>query len=197
MNQSYRVGSAFFGLLTNMNRQVMIYPTLACALAIVNLGYAQTVTVSPRMVAMQIQTQVLHGIYTIQQQSTQRYLDAHDTANKDYRVVTRPRQDNATQRWFLTRVTGNTYRIRQQSTLRYVDAHDTADRDFAIVTRPYQPNATQEWLITPAGDGTYVIMHAYTRRYLDAHDTANWDFGAVTRPAQPNTTQRWILTRVR
>ena len=45
----------------------------------------------------------LVGVYSIQQQSTQRYLDAHDTADRDFAVVTRTHQANTTQRWIIKR----------------------------------------------------------------------------------------------
>jgi hypothetical protein len=43
----------------------------------------------------------LSGVYTIQQRSNGRYVDAHEASNNDYRLVTRPRQDNRTQQWLL------------------------------------------------------------------------------------------------
>jgi hypothetical protein len=39
--------------------------------------------------------------YTLQQVANERYLDAHESASADYRVVTRPLQDNLTQRWWI------------------------------------------------------------------------------------------------
>jgi hypothetical protein len=38
------------------------------------------------------------GLYTIVQQNTGRFLDAHAVADRDFAVVTRPRQGNASQR---------------------------------------------------------------------------------------------------
>jgi Ricin-type beta-trefoil lectin domain len=138
----------------------------------------------------------LSGVYTIQQQSTRRYLDAHDTSDKDFAVVTRPRQDNTTQRWMFRSVGNRIYTIQQQSTTRHLDAHDTQDKDFAVVTRPRQDNTTQRWIVTALGSDTYTIQQQSTRRYLDAHDTSNKDFAVVTRPRQDNTTQRWIIRPV-
>ena len=141
------------------------------------------------------QEAVLNGVYRIQQQSTQRYLDAHDTADKDFAVVTRERQPNATQRWIFHSVGNRIYTIQQQHTLKFLDAHDTPDRDFAVVLRPLQENSTQRWIVTAQGNDTYTIQQRSTLRDLDAHDTPDRDFAVVTRPRQENTTQRWIITR--
>jgi hypothetical protein len=137
----------------------------------------------------------LNGLYTIIQLHTGRFLDAHVTADRDFRVVTRPRQDNASQRWQLTHLGGSVYTIEQQSTGRRLDAHDTHDRDFAVVTRPRQNNTTQQWLVTALGSDRYEILQRSTGRNLDAHDTQDKDFAVVTRPVQNNNTQRWIVAR--
>jgi len=42
------------------------------------------------------------GLYTIQQKSNGRYVDAHEYAEKDYALVTRSPQNNDTQKWILT-----------------------------------------------------------------------------------------------
>ena len=39
-------------------------------------------------------SRVTNTVYTIQQQSNGRYLDAHDTLDRDYAVVTRAAQNN-------------------------------------------------------------------------------------------------------
>ena len=87
------------------------------------------------------------GTYTIQQQSNGRFMDAHEIAEKDFALVTRPAQNNDTQRWILTPLGNNTYTIQQQSSGRFVDAHEIAEKDFALVTRTAQNNETQRWLI--------------------------------------------------
>src|SRR5262245_20296218 len=111
----------------------------------------------------------LSGIYTIQQQSSKRYVDAHPLDQKDWAVVTRHEQDNPTQKWIFSRVTNAVYTIQQQSNGRYLDAHDTPDKDYAVVTRAAQNNATQRWIVTRAGSNTYSIQQQNTRRYMDAH----------------------------
>ena len=42
--------------------------------------------------------------YTIRQKSNGRFLDAHEIAGQDFRLVTRPAQNNDTQRWELASV---------------------------------------------------------------------------------------------
>jgi hypothetical protein len=92
------------------------------------------------------------GTWEIRQKSNGRYLDAHEISSKDYAVVTRPVQNNDTQRWLLDRfqsATGTFYRIRQKSSGRYLDAHEISSKDYAVVTRPFQSNDTQRWTRTP------------------------------------------------
>ena len=63
------------------------------------------------------------GTYTIRQKSNGRFLDAHEIADQDFRLVTRPAQNNDTQRWQLAPV-GAVYVIRQKSNGRFLDAHE-------------------------------------------------------------------------
>jgi len=137
----------------------------------------------------------LSGIFTIRQQGTGRFLDAHDTADKDFGVVTRPFQANLTQQWEFIRVGNGIFKIQQQQTGRFLDAHDTQDKDFRVVMRPEQPNTTQHWIVTLVGNNTYVISQRSTGRFLDAHNTTAKDFAVVSRPWQNNPTQRWIINR--
>jgi V8-like Glu-specific endopeptidase len=44
---------------------------------------------------------LLQGVYTIQQKSNNRFVDAHEVAANDFSVVTRPAQNNDTQGWAL------------------------------------------------------------------------------------------------
>ena len=41
------------------------------------------------------------GVYTIQQKSNNRFVDAHEIAGKDFALVTRTAQNNDTQRWLI------------------------------------------------------------------------------------------------
>ncbi|WP_321474218.1 matrixin family metalloprotease [uncultured Paludibaculum sp.] len=135
------------------------------------------------------------GTYTIRQKSNNRFLDAHEIADKDFRLVTRPAQNNNTQRWELASV-GAVYAIRQKNSGRFLDAHDSADHDFRLVTRTAQNNASQRWVVVPAGDGSFTIRELANLRFVDAHEIEGEDFRLVTRPAQNNNTQRWLLGNV-
>jgi hypothetical protein len=135
------------------------------------------------------------GTYTIRQKSNSRFLDAHEIAANDFRLVTRPAQNNDTQRWELASV-GQVYAIRQKSSGRFVDAHDSAANDFRLVTRTAQDNATQRWVVMPVGDGSSTIRQLSNLRFVDAHEIAGEDFRLVTRPAQNNDTQRWLINNV-
>ncbi len=132
------------------------------------------------------------GAYTIQQRSTQRYVDAHADAEHDFGIVSRPQQGNASQRWRIIPLAG-VYTIRQQSTGRFMDAHQRDDRDYALVTRPRQDNASQRWMVRPADDGSFTIQQLSSKRFVDAHDSAADDHHAVTRGAQSDDTQRWAI----
>ena len=133
------------------------------------------------------------GTYTIRQKSNGRFLDAHEIADKDFRLVTRPAQNNDTQRWQLAPV-GAVYVIRQKSNGRFLDAHENAANDFGLVTRPPQSDATQRWVVLPSSDGSSTIRQLSNGRFVDAHEIADKDFALVTRTAQNNDTQRWLLT---
>ena len=86
-----------------------------------------------------------NGTYTVRQKSSNRFLDAHEIESKDFALVTRPAQNNDTQRWTLTKV-GTVFVIRQKSSGRFLDAHEASNNDFRIVTRPAESNATQRWV---------------------------------------------------
>lgn len=78
--------------------------------------------------------------FTIMQQSTGQFLDAHEIAELDFRVVTRNRQtfDN-TQLWRLTGYGGGFYTIQQVTSGRFLEPYLDAEHGFAVVTRPERP----------------------------------------------------------
>ena len=147
------------------------------------------------------------GVYTIQQKSSGRFVDAHENEGNDFSLVTRTAQNNETQRWILKPLGNNTYTIQQKSNGRFVDAHVSAANDFSLVTRPVQNNATQRWILTPSpfleksvrvlgaplDDDTYTIEQKSNGRFVDAHESAGNDFSLVSRPEQNNDTQRWVI----
>jgi hypothetical protein len=140
--------------------------------------------------------QKLSGVYTIEQTSSKRLLDAYQSTNTDWTVVTRPPQTNATQHWILSNVAGSTYVLQQQSSGRYLDAYLTQEHDFTVVTRATQNNDTQRWNLTPLGNDTYRLQQTNTDRYLDAYQVKDRNFKAVTRPPQVSQSQVWRIKRV-
>jgi hypothetical protein len=78
--------------------------------------------------------------FLIMQQSTGQFLDAHEIAELDFRVVTRNRQtfDN-TQLWRLTGYGGGFYTIQQVTSGRFLEPYLDAEHGFAVVTRPERP----------------------------------------------------------
>ena len=135
-------------------------------------------------------------IVTIQQVSNNRYVDAHEHAGEDFRVVTRPAQNNDTQRWIMTQVSGPIYTFQQVSNGRYLDAHEHSGEDFRLVTRPAQNNTTQQWLVIDQGNNIYTIQQVSNGRFVDAHEHSGEDYRLVTRTAQNNATQQWRITPV-
>ncbi|MBL1321185.1 MAG: RICIN domain-containing protein [Methylophaga sp.] len=134
------------------------------------------------------------GLYTIQQQSTGRYMNAYTTKNKDFSAFTDTLKIANEQMWYLKYISKNTYTIRQQGGTQYLDAHTDAGHDFNVVTRPHQKNNSQKWIIKKIGNDLYTIQQKSNMQYLDAHD-AGGAFSVVTRPAQNNNSQRWIIKR--
>ena len=137
---------------------------------------------------------ISQGNYTIQQKSNGRFMDAHTSSAKDFSVVTRPAQNNNTQRWNLTPV-GTVYTIQQKSNGRFMDAHTSSTKDFSVVTRTAQNNDSQRWVVmhSPNHLSTYTIQQLYNGQFMDAHESSGKDFSAVTRKRQDNDTQRWTL----
>jgi len=146
-------------------------------------GWEMTVTIP----------QVLQeGIYTIQQKSSGRLVDAWESDGKDFSVVTREDQSNDTQRWILTPVAG-IYTIQQKSNGRFMDAWQSEGKDFSVVTREDQSNDTQRWVVNYLDGNTYTIQQVSSGRFVDAWQSEEKDFSVVTRDDQDNDTQRWIL----
>jgi Ricin-type beta-trefoil lectin domain-like len=120
-----------------------------------------------------------------------RFLDAHEIPQRDFNVVTRPFQNNNTQRWRLTNVGGNVHTIVQVSSGRFLDAHEIASLNFRVVTRPQQNNDTQRWRLFDFGGGFFTIQQVSSGRFLEA--TLDGDFQVVTRPASGSNEQTWRL----
>jgi hypothetical protein len=136
------------------------------------------------------------GVFTLRQRSNLRFVDAHEHAGRDFAVVTRTAQSNATQQW-LVRPVGGVYTIRQRSNGRFMDAHEHSGEDFGVVTRTAQNNDTQRWIVTCLGDGEYTLQQLSSKRFLDAHASQNKDFEMVTRPGSDSAPQRWLIRAAR
>ena len=134
------------------------------------------------------------GVYTIRQKSSRRFMDAHGSSTNDFSVVTRPNQNNDTQRWIVTPV-GMVCTLIQKSSDRFMDAHESSANDFSVVTRTAQNNDSQLWVLlaVPGELSTYTLQQLRNGRYMDAHVSSANDFSVVTRTEQNNDTQRWIL----
>lgn len=138
----------------------------------------------------------LDGVYTIRQRSNGRYVDAWDRASEDYRVVTRTRQNNNTQRWEVSQE-ASVVTIRQVSTERYLDAWDSYSEDFRVVTRPRQNNDTQRWVETVGASGGDFFRQLSTGRFLDAYESGE-DYRLITRLRKETGifSQLWVLDPV-
>jgi len=88
-------------------------------------------------------------VCTIQQQSNGRFVDAYQSSEHDFALVTRNANNNDSQRWIVIPSANNTFTVQQKSSGRFMDAHEIEQKDFALVTRPAQNNDTQRWLIRP------------------------------------------------
>jgi len=95
--------------------------------------------------------EVLGGVYTIQQACNGRYVDAYTStaASHEYDLVTRPAQNDDTQKWIITPLGNNVYTIQQKYNNRYVDAYtyEALSHEYNLVTRGAQDDNTQRWII--------------------------------------------------
>ncbi|MFC2172798.1 RICIN domain-containing protein [Acidobacteriota bacterium] len=134
-----------------------------------------------------------NGIYTIQQKSNGRFVDAYGSRTRDYMLVTRTQQADDSQKWILNRMGNNEYTIQQKSNGRYVDAYGSRTRDYMLVTRTQQDDDSQKWLLNRVGNNEYTIQQKSNGRYVDAYDDGSKDYRLVTREAQNNDSQKWIF----
>jgi Ricin-type beta-trefoil lectin domain-like len=84
-------------------------------------------------------------VYTVVQVSSGRFLDAHEIPQLGYRVVTRPQQNNDTQRWRFYDDGSGSVTIQQLSSGRFLQA--TQDGDFQVVTAPDQYHGDTAWRV--------------------------------------------------
>ena len=128
--------------------------------------------------------------YTIQQESSGRYLDAGGSGN-GYSVVTRNAQGDDSQIWEITCV-GDVMTLQQEETGRYLDAFGE-NGDYFAVTRTEQNNDTQLWVnyYDQYNILNMRLMQLSSNLYLDAYENSGNDYKAVVRPFQDNDSQVW------
>jgi hypothetical protein len=140
-------------------------------------------------------------IFTIQQVSSGRCLDAWNDGTHDHDVVTRPCQGDSSQEWLVSFDDSGAAMatLQQVSSGRFMDAHEIESLDYRAVSRPGgQTDNTQTWQVHSIGGGSYNIIQQSSGRLLDAHEIAEKDFECVTRPGgQTDHTQEWRLNFVR
>jgi hypothetical protein len=73
-------------------------PVFDCKMRSLNQPFCPVCSQAIRQV---FQPFALNGVFTIQQKSNGRFLDAHEISEKDFAVVTRNQQNNDTQRWVI------------------------------------------------------------------------------------------------
>lgn len=157
----------------------------------------------------------ISGVYNVIQEDGGNYLDAWtEGGDKDWRVVTRGKQDNDSQKWKFAFLAGSggdgtsgVYTIQQvgdnsgNSIHRYMDAYEDDNNgiDHTVVTREEQQTHhadTQRWIVTDMGGGIYTIQQRSTHRYLDGYIGTN-DNDVVTRGFQDgHASQLWKLVKL-
>jgi hypothetical protein len=126
-------------------------------------------------------------IVTVTLGSAARFLDALETADQDFNVVTRPNQNNNTQRWLLRTAGTGVVTIQQLSNGRYLDTES-----FRVVTNEKQPNNdTQRWRLLGFGGGFFKIQQVSTNRVLQA--TLNTGFPVVAQAEGGTDMQVWRI----
>ncbi|CAA6810107.1 MAG: Unknown protein [uncultured Sulfurovum sp.] len=141
-------------------------------------------------------------IVRIQQKNTQHYLDAYTHVLRNYKVVTRDKQNNSSQDWIVKQTGHNIYTIQQFDNNRYMDAYETSGRDFTVVTRDAQDNTTQEWQLSRTQplflDSLYTIKHSYDNDRIKAYKNSQYDYQAVMEQDRRNfdADSEWIIYTV-
>lgn len=173
----------------NLLRSTALVSALAATALLGPIGLAEAApAAAPTVVAVRV--------VTITQADTNRFLDAHEIESLDFRVVTRPFQNNSTQHWVVTDLSNGLSTIQQQSNGRYLDAYQGSGDDFRVVTRTAENDATQAWIILPSTNGTFTIQEASNSRFLDAYELPSQDFQVVTRQWKNADEERWRIVNV-
>lgn len=171
----------------------------ALALTVVSAGTLAATTsasaqnfqvLNPNIIPGQVLVQAQQGTVREIQGGGLRFLDAHEIADRDFNVVIRQYQNNATQRWLVTPAGNGLYTIQQVSSGRFLDAHQIPELDYRVVTRPAQTDGTQLWRVTEYGGGFVTIQHVASGMFLEPYLNEANDFQVVLRPGA-NDLQTW------
>lgn len=119
-----------------------------------------------------------------------RFLDALQTSQCEFRVVTRPPCGTCAPRWKVVALGDGVSAIAHLSSGRYLAAHESDALDFAAVARPRRDDDSQRWRIEDFGGGFATIEQVSTGRFLEA--MVDGDFIVVTRPAG-SSEQTWRI----
>jgi hypothetical protein len=122
-------------------------------------------------------------VHTIQQLSSDRFLDAHQSSADDFSVVTRGDQDNDTQKWVAMHVA--TEPVVNQAFPGPADETTNPESAFGIGV----PNQ-----LPTLGIPAFTLQQLSSGRFLDAHQNSAHGFSAATRGNQNNDTQRWVVS---
>ncbi len=128
--------------------------------------------------------------YFLQQKFDNRYLDA--LTSSSYSAMTKLKESDDTQKWIITKLTGDEYRIQQVANLRYLEGQNSSS-NYIVSSKEYKNSSAQIWIIKPVinQNDFYTIQQKSTLRYLDA-DT-NGNFAAKTNIFQSDNSQYWKI----
>jgi hypothetical protein len=184
-----------FHFSDRLNRSNLLVATVLALVTIVSSpsARAQTFQINP---GMTVQLLNAERIVTIQQTNGLRFVDAWDDGTNDWTVVTRNFQNDDSQKWRMTQVSGNVYTFQQLSSGRFLDAHETGapGYDFRMVTRPMQGNASQQWRLVDYGGAFYTMENVLLSQFADNTLESALDFHLMTGPqAQGSNSQTWRI----
>lgn len=141
------------------------------------------------------QSSLVSGEYTLQQVSTDRYLDA-DQKN-GYAVMTRTLQKNNTQKWILVKKGDGTYNIWQKSSRRNLTTRVTSGVDSLVITQRPNLEDSQIWMLQEVAENIFTLQQKSTGRFLEASPNSSTDYQASTDFAKNNEAQQWKFNLVK
>ena len=136
----------------------------------------------------------LRGLCTIQHKHNHRFLDAYESSDRDFSVVTRLAQTDGSQRWRFTVVAG-VYTIQHIGTGRFLHAGSETGHSF-VSMEPAQNSDDLRWVMVPVPGRLDVVrfQHMSTGQFLDANQGGLFGYSVVTMPTQNGDSQYWDLS---